>query len=327
MVTIIIPTYKRSDYLGRAIESLLNQTYKNIEIIVVDDNDEESVDRKNNEVLMEKYLNDNRVKYIKHKKNMNGAAARNTGISIAKGEFITFLDDDDFFLNNRIESLVNALNENKEYDCAYTGVIRIENNKVINIFKNIGSGNFKRNILEQNAFFRTGSNMFFRGEILKKLNGFDTKFLRHQDLEVMVRFFRKSKILSVDNYSVVKDDTSRLNVPNQEKAYKMRKLFLETFEEDINDYQDKNNIYLQNYSKLLNSVDKNSDYYELILNDIKKYSTQPPIITKEISIKNGFLKKILKLIRGYCKKNIYLTKEERKSLAFIIKNNKIEKGE
>ena len=79
-VSTIITTYRRADMLKRAIDSVLNQTYSNIEVIVVDDNDEKSEDRKNTEEIMTSYANNPKVKYIKHKVNMNGAAARNTGI-------------------------------------------------------------------------------------------------------------------------------------------------------------------------------------------------------------------------------------------------------
>ena len=81
MVSVIIPTYKRADYLTRAIDSVLNQTYNNIEIIVVDDNNSNSTDRKNTESIMQKYNENSKIKYIKHSKNMNGSAARNTGVS------------------------------------------------------------------------------------------------------------------------------------------------------------------------------------------------------------------------------------------------------
>ena len=98
LVSVIIPTFQRAKYIERAIDSVLNQTYKNFEIIVVDDNDQESEARKEMIKRMDKYSSDSRIIYIKHEKNKNGAAARNTGINVAKGEYITFLDDDDYFL-------------------------------------------------------------------------------------------------------------------------------------------------------------------------------------------------------------------------------------
>ena len=72
LVSVIIPTYKRADRLKKTIESVLDQSYPNIEIIVVDDNDSISEYRKKTELIMSEYINASNVKYIKHSKNMNG---------------------------------------------------------------------------------------------------------------------------------------------------------------------------------------------------------------------------------------------------------------
>ena len=114
-VSTIITTYRRADMLKRAIDSVLNQTYSNIEVIVVDDNDEKSEDRKNTEEIMTSYANNPKVKYIKHKVNMNGAAARNTGIKNSTGEIVCFLDDDDWYLETKIEKQLEFLCKNKDY--------------------------------------------------------------------------------------------------------------------------------------------------------------------------------------------------------------------
>ena len=97
-VSVIITTYKRADMLSRAINSVLNQTYKNIEVIVVDDNGNGSEYRLKTEIIMNKYSQIDNLKYIKHKENKNGSAARNTGIREATGDIICFLDDDDWNL-------------------------------------------------------------------------------------------------------------------------------------------------------------------------------------------------------------------------------------
>ena len=131
LVSVIIPTYKRAVYLKRAINSVLAQTYKNIEIIIIDDNDPISVYRRDNENMLKEFVEKNKVIYIKHPKNMNGATARNTGIKNAKGKYITFLDDDDYFFNNRIEIIVDRLKNNAEYDGAYTGFECVCDNKVV----------------------------------------------------------------------------------------------------------------------------------------------------------------------------------------------------
>ena len=84
-MSVIITTYHNEKLLNRAVESVLHQTYERIELIVVDDNPPESNARKATEAVMEKYP---QAVYLKHSENRNGAAARNTGIRAAKGEYI-----------------------------------------------------------------------------------------------------------------------------------------------------------------------------------------------------------------------------------------------
>ena len=109
LVSVIITSYGGSNTLCRAIDSILEQTCQCFEVIVVDDNDPNTNQRFRTSNMMKKYINDNRVKYIKHKHNINGSAARNTGINSAKGAYITFLDDDDYLYPDRLELAVKVL--------------------------------------------------------------------------------------------------------------------------------------------------------------------------------------------------------------------------
>ena len=111
LVSVVIPTYSRNTTLCSAIDSVINQTYKNLDIIVVDDNPADSEWRQSTEELMEKYKADHRVRYLKNKKNLGGSGARNEGIKASKGEYIAFLDDDDEYLPEKIE---------KQLECALT---------------------------------------------------------------------------------------------------------------------------------------------------------------------------------------------------------------
>ena len=91
LVSVIIPTYKGADKINSAVDSVLNQTYKNIEVIVVNDNGENEPEQLLTAEKMKKYETFENVKYLVHKKNINGSAARNTGIRASKGFFWAFL--------------------------------------------------------------------------------------------------------------------------------------------------------------------------------------------------------------------------------------------
>lgn len=130
-VSVIIPTYKRSEFLLRAIDSVLNQNYSNIEVIVVDDNDTNSTFRQETEKKMEKYRKNEKIVYVKNKKNLGGALARNQGIYIASGDFITFLDDDDIYLPDKVGIQLQYMIKNN-IDMSFTDVrIHDINDKLI----------------------------------------------------------------------------------------------------------------------------------------------------------------------------------------------------
>lgn len=324
MVTVIMPTYKRAEYIERAIRSVLAQTYQDFELIIVDDNNPNTKERKELEQVMSKYIQNPKIKFIQHEKNKNGAVARNTAIAIAKGEYISFLDDDDFYLKERLEILVNALNNNPEYGAAYTGGAILYKS----IFNATKSGNLQKDILMQRSFMKTGSNMFFRTEVIKNMNGFDETFKRHQDLEIMVRFFRKNKILAIDKILVVKDNSSRINELNIKKAIRAREKFIKTFQMDINKFQDKDLIIKRNYISLLIEAAKlnNRKYYYLLKRKVLQYGK----INSKLKIKLFFysLLKSKILIKRKAQEIITkikinnLDKDIAKEIKFIIKNNK-----
>ncbi len=184
LVSIIIPTYKDRGHLKRAIDSVIRQTYSNLEIIVVDDNDPGDEWRNKTENLIST-ITDHRLKYIKHSKNKNGAAARNTGILNSSGDYIAFLDDDDWFFPRKIEKQIDYMRNNLQYDASYS---QGEKNGHI-IANNLKEGNLMCDILMLRSYMYTPS-LMFRKTSLQSLNGFDENFKRHQDYELLLRFFK-----------------------------------------------------------------------------------------------------------------------------------------
>lgn len=111
-VSVIIPVYNREVMIKKAINSVLDQTFNDFEVIVVDDG---SVDRTKEAVAD---IKDARVKYF-HKENGGVSSARNLGIKEAKGEYICFLDSDDYYDPKKIEKQVEVLNKNADVDACY----------------------------------------------------------------------------------------------------------------------------------------------------------------------------------------------------------------
>ena len=101
LVSFIVPTYNRVNYLKRAVNSILNQTYTDLELIIIDDNSEDNTEN------FVKGIKDSRVKYYKNETNRGAQFSRNKGIFYSKGSYINFLDDDDQILPNKTELQIN----------------------------------------------------------------------------------------------------------------------------------------------------------------------------------------------------------------------------
>jgi teichuronic acid biosynthesis glycosyltransferase TuaG len=123
-VTVIIPTYKRTDYLKLTLKSILNQSYQNFEIIVVDD----GTPNDNNLLLCNSL---EKVKYIKIENSGGPAKPRNVGINNAKGKYIAFVDDDDLWDKEKLKKQVEILDQNPSYGLVHNFCQIIDKNGLI----------------------------------------------------------------------------------------------------------------------------------------------------------------------------------------------------
>lgn len=112
LVSVIIATYGRPEFLQRCLESVASQSHKNLEIIVVDDNDERTDEREATKKVMSPWTLDQRVRYLLHSRNMGGSVARNTGLAVATGDYVTFLDDDDTYELNKVSAQLKFMLDN-----------------------------------------------------------------------------------------------------------------------------------------------------------------------------------------------------------------------
>lgn len=237
LVSIIIPTYKRPTTLDRAIDSVLSQTYPNIEIIVVDDNNPDTEGRKLTEEKMAPYAENDRVIYIKHERNKNGSAARNTGARASKGEYIGFLDDDDVFLPRKIESQVGRLNSlSEDWGCCYNSYYTQKaGEKRVRVLEH-REGDLYLEALKNNICVNAGSNLLIRRKFYDMINGFDESFKRNQDHEFLVRLLKVCKIAYVKEPGLVYS-IGTTNVTYDYEA--VIKHYINAFKADIDQLPDK----------------------------------------------------------------------------------------
>lgn len=282
LVSVIIPTYKRADSLSRAIDSVLGQSYKNLEVIVVDDNNANTKYRTHTQSIMQQYKNDRRVIYIQHKHNQNGAAARNTGIYISKGEFLCFLDDDDWYKPEKIEKQVDYMLNHPEYDAVYCGWTR--NNQDI-IPTKVGDLTFE---------LLSGINIIFTNTIMVKksaalqIGGWDERFRRNQEAAFLLRYFYYGyKIGVVSEILVEFDTTDRSNASNPKKNEEDFNFFLEIHKDNISRVEKihknaKQIIYSYRYRGVLLKYLKDKDYKGAIKLYFKMIKIMPLRFNKDL---------------------------------------------
>lgn len=266
-VSIIIPTFKRSDKIQRAIDSALRQDYDDFEVIVVDDNDPNSEERVKTEKIINKYLNIPNFIYIKHNRNKNGAAARNTGIEKSNGDYITFLDDDDEYYKNKIFEQVKALEKlSYAWGICYTGYDKLNDKGFIQKSDEKVEGDLLVQALSKNLFIGSGSNFMIRREIVCEVGGFDESFERNQDLEFLVRVLKKYKMKYIDKNLFLIHYEKKDNNYNYEFLINVNNLYRKKFNPLISDLkeQDKIKVY-----KCLDLIDLRTalvkkEYIELI---------------------------------------------------------------
>ncbi|MBR2840595.1 MAG: glycosyltransferase [Bacilli bacterium] len=253
LVSVIIPTYKTNHSLNRAIDSVLNQTYKNVEIIVVDDNGQNSKYRKITEDIMEKYKEKKNISFIFHEKNKNGSAARNTGVKESNGKYISFLDDDDYYLKDKIKKEIDFICNNKLKFCT----CYYYRNK--RIYKFDEKDDYTEDVFYNKVTPQTSSFLITK-KLFNELKGFDESYFRHQDYEFLLRVMEKTKVGVIPEPLYVMSNNGVINTPSGKKLEEIKNKFLKDFNYIIVSRKlNMKKIYSKNYSTVFYSYLKNKD--------------------------------------------------------------------
>lgn len=188
LVSIIIPTYNNANTICNSIDSCFKQTYKNIEVIVIDDGSTDDTKK-----VLNEYLSNDKFKYI-YQDNQERSAARNHGLDIAKGEYIQFLDSDDMLYEDKIEIQVNFLKNNEEYFMVYCGVEYInKNGQTIDTLEKKSLGVITDELLKGN-FITIHSPLIRKNDIR-----FSIDLNRLEDWEYWILSTYDKKVAYIDN--------------------------------------------------------------------------------------------------------------------------------
>lgn len=195
LVSVVVPTYNRQDFLKRTLQSILKQTYKNLQIIVVSN----GFNSDNKKVV--DGLQDNRLEYYEQENSGGPASPRNHGIRKSKGKYVAFCDDDDLFVPEKIQKQVDVLENNHDFGLSYSKMLRFDNHKEWSIAHEEGEADFKTLLFINNI---PVSSIFIRSSLVKKYGGFleSKKVGDAEDYEFVLRYSLKTRFYFLDEFLI-----------------------------------------------------------------------------------------------------------------------------
>lgn len=261
-VSVIIPTCNRANLVKRALHSVLEQTFRDFEVIVVDDASQDNT----KEVVAS--FADERVKYIKHDKNRGGSAARNSGIKAAKGKYIAFLDDDDEWMPTKIEKQVRKFTElKKNVGVVYCGYCCVYDGRVVKEVLPKSRGNIYEESLMRCII--NGITPLVRRECFDITGYFDESLPSCQDWDMWIRV---AKYYDVD---FVPEIEAKVHMSGSQVSagltnrIEARKMILEKYMDDLKGAPSVLSYHLQRLGSLYALAGSRSEGLRFIRNSIR----------------------------------------------------------
>lgn len=234
LVSIIMPTYNRASFLKRTLEAILTQTYKNFELIIVNDASSDNTE----EIILEFIKRDSRIKYLKNKQNLKITKSLNYGLSQAKGIYIARADDDDRWIDNqKLEKQVKFLEENKDYVLVGTGAITVNESgkKLFSYLQPETDLEIRKKILFANPFVHPS--VVFRKSVLKKIGLYDKDAPNAEDWDLWFRMGLYGKFHNLPIHSINRFHGERgISVRNMRSMAKTRLLLIKKYRKNYPGY-------------------------------------------------------------------------------------------
>lgn len=226
MVSIIIPTYNRAHLISKAIDSIINQTYKNWELLIIDDGSTDET-----EVVIKSFLEDKRIQYFKIP-NSGACAARNKGLENSKGDYITFLDSDDEYLPEKIEKQIYVFKNSKVANLGVVSCGRLDftNGKISSKWIPKYKGEILDILLSKIKVGVGTPFLMISKEVRDAGIRFDVDMPAGQDYDFVVSILQKFNFDYADDYLV------RVNHHNENRVY-TNETALKATEKQFNKYQ------------------------------------------------------------------------------------------
>lgn len=295
MVSVIIPTYMRNlAFLRRSVDSVINQTYNNIEIVVVDDSPEDYEER----ALIADYIQsvkfDGSILYIQNEKSVGGSIARNNGIFAAHGEYITFLDDDDEYMPDKIKNQVEFMIEN-DCDLSFSNMILYNSaGKVVDYRDHKGISDFSNETLLKYHLTKnlSGTPTFmFKTEKLREIGGF-TDVKMGQDFYIMLNAIESGLKIGYCNTCDIRVykhsnggiSQGRNKITGEKNLYNFKKNYF-----DILSNKEKKYVRFRHYAVMAVAYKRNKRAISMIGSGFAAFFSSPSDCINELT---GFLKNV-----------------------------------
>lgn len=246
MVSIIMPTYNRACFLRNTIQKILSQTYKNIELIIINDFSTDNTAQ----ILEEISKKDSRIKIINNPVNLKIVGSLNKGIGIATGEYIARADDDDPWINlQKLENQINFLESNPNYVIVGTGAIVI-NEKGEELFRYLQPQTdikIRNRMLFGNPFIH--ATVIFRKSVLEKIGLYDEDFIYTEDWHLWARIGKYGKMYNLPSYDIFRFYGERgISIKNRQTMSINRMRLIQKFKKN---YPNFHSAYLFNKLQIL----------------------------------------------------------------------------
>ncbi len=197
-VSVIIPTYNRPQLINKAIKSVLDQTFHDLEVIVVDDGIEKRAE------AIVSAIADERIRYIKNPVSLGGGGARNEGVRHATGEFVAFLDDDDQWQPEKLEIQIKAMDEIGNSGFCFTAVEKYDGKRSENTSVDESIRDWSVKSLTRFKGFLTSTLLVSR-DVFQKIGLFDESFPTHQEADLILRISQAYKGVGINKPLVIMD--------------------------------------------------------------------------------------------------------------------------
>jgi len=300
-VSVVIVTYNRPKHLPLAIKSVLNQTYQDFEIVVVDNGIE--IPAKN----IVKSFDDERIRYITNDRNTGCSGGKNVGIKNSFGEYVAFLDDDDIWLPEKLKLQMDALEKApSDVGFCFTAITEVRDKEEINSTVPEGVGDYFEFALRKfNGFL--SSTLVIKKEVFNEVGLLDESFPSHTDIDLIIRITKKYKAISINKPLIKMNLTSghsqmgnNFGQPGQKYTRRIigRHMLLDKYKEDF----EKRPLVLSKHLMLLGKFYRNDKRYKeagkIFLKTFKVYPLRFSALFHYLStLFNGLGYKIFKKLK------------------------------